>query len=132
VAAPGLEEAMNASVLRAAGLLLAAIVVFASGFMLTRGGRPHGTGLLTVHKLVALAAVVVIGAGVVQYGRSGALTPVAIAVAAAAAVCVVAAFASGGILSAKATPPSIVARLHAVVPWLTAVASAATVYMTTV
>ncbi len=112
--------------IRGAGLALAAAVVIATGFWLARAGRPYGTLLLNVHKLVDLGAVVFIGWSVYGASRSAPLPGALWAAAAVASVCTIAAFATGGVVSANATAPGWVARMHGVGAWLSVGFSAVT------
>ncbi len=121
---------MSFEQLRVPGLALGAIVVLAAGVWLTQAGRPYGVGLMTVHKLVALAAVVVIGVMVWQASRIAPLSGTEIAVVALAALSVVAAFASGAVASAAAAaPPAWVLWTHRTVPWAAAILSGASAWM---
>jgi hypothetical protein len=121
---------MSFEQLRVPGLALGAIVVVATGVWLTRAGRPYGTGLVTAHKLVALAAVIVIGVMLYQASRVAPLSGMEITVAALAAVAVLGAFASGAVASAAtATAPAWALWVHRTVPYLAVVASGASVWM---
>jgi len=108
---------------------LAAVIVIATGIWLTRAGRPYGTALLTLHKLVDLAVVVLVGVSVYQAQGAVPFPGTSWAVASVAAVCVVAGFATGGIVSANANAPSWVARAHAVAAWIAAGFLAGTYYL---
>jgi hypothetical protein len=110
---------------RAIGLVVAAVIVLASGIWLTRSGRPYGGLLLNVHKLVDLAAVVVIGIAVYQANRVAPLSPAEWLVIVGAALFVVASFASGGVISGVQSPPVAVLWLHRVGSWVAAALAAA-------
>lgn len=119
---------MNAAT-RSVALAVAAVVVLASGVWLTRAGRPHSGLLLNVHKLVDLAAVVVIGVAAYQAHRAAPLSAMEWSVLAAAAFFVIAAFASGGVVSAMQAPPVAVLWLHRVGSWGCAGLLGACVYL---
>lgn len=110
------------------GLAVAVVVVFGTGFRLSRRGRPYATGWLTVHKLVDLAAVVVLG--VIAFTADGevSLPPPAWLAAGLTAALLIALFASGGVLSATQKAPTWVLWVHRVAPWLALVAGAAAAY----
>ena len=114
------------SLVRAVGLVLAVVVVIATGFSLARTGRPYGTRLLNAHKLIDLGTVVFVGWSVYSASRSASLPGALWAAVALAAVCVIAGFATGGVVSANATAPGWSARAHSVSAWLAAALSAAT------
>ncbi|MHB1341324.1 MAG: hypothetical protein ACYC77_09140 [Coriobacteriia bacterium] len=114
---------------RAIALAVAAAIVFGSGIWLTRAGRPYSIGPLTVHKLVDLAAVVVIGMAVYQAHRASPLSALEWAVAGAAAVLTVAVFATGGVLSATENAPAWTLWLHRVGSWIAGVLALSSVYI---
>jgi hypothetical protein len=119
---------MSASQVRSFALVLSGTIVFGTGFWLSRGGRPYGTALLTIHKLVDLGVVVAIGLMVYRAGRVSAPSTLEWAVLALATAAVVAAFASGAVVSASETAPKWVAGLHKVAPWLAGVLAALVAY----
>jgi len=109
---------------RAVGLSAAAGVVIVSGVVLTRLGWPFGVVLLTVHKLVALAAVVFLGYSAFGSARAGTLEPGDWPILVASLVLCVVAFATGGVVSAMRDAPSWVVWTHRVGSWLAVVAAA--------
>lgn len=117
------------SQLQAFGLLQAAAIVIASGIWLARAGRPYRIALLTAHKLVDLGAVIAIGWIVYRAHGAAALATSVWAVVGAAALFMVAAFATGGVVSANAEAPSWVARLHGASAWLATILSAGVLYL---
>jgi hypothetical protein len=123
---------MSASQVRILGLGVAAVVVFVSGFWLSRAGRPYGTALLTVHKLVDLGVLVAVG--LMAYRASRVLAPSALewVVVAFAVVAVIAAFASGAVASASDPVPKWALVLHKVAPWLAGGLTALVAYLTAV
>jgi hypothetical protein len=120
---------MTPAQIRSIGLAVAGLVVFGTGIWLTRAGRPYGTALTTVHKLVDLAAVIVIGVMVYQAQRSSPLTGLEWVLIAAAAVLAIALFATGGMASAIEVPPTWVRLVHRVAPWPAGILTAAAIYM---
>lgn len=104
------------------GLGVGALVICASGVWLTRAGRPFSTATLTVHKLVALACVVVVAVLAWRVGRATSLSAGEWAGIAAAVVLCVAAFVSGGVASAMEPAPASVVWAHRVGSWLAVVA----------
>jgi hypothetical protein len=114
---------------RVVGLVAATLVVIGTGGALTRSGWPFGTTLLNIHKLVALAAVAFTGVLVYRTNRAGAITPNQwIALAAGALLCV-AAFASGGVVSAFESAPTWVVWVHRVGSWLAVAATGIAVWL---
>lgn len=104
------------------------VVVFLLGFRLTRSGRPYSGLVLTIHKLVALAALVILALLVGRAARTAPLDAVVWVASLAGAVIFVVAIISGGLLSTDKALPPVVKALHRVSPFLAALASAATLY----
>jgi len=102
----------------------AALVVSVTGVVLTRRGRPFGTGPLTVHKLVALAAMVYYGPLAYRAGRSSGLDGFEGAVLAAGVAVLLVAFASGGAVSAMKEPPAWIVWSHRIGSWAAIAVSA--------
>jgi hypothetical protein len=109
-------------------LTLAVVVVFATGFLLARAGRPYGTGLLTVHKLVDLAAVVFLAILIVSALRASPATTLEWVLVIAASITVLATFATGGVVSATDSAPSWVLVAHRALPWPLVLILGATAY----
>lgn len=98
-------------------LAVAAVIVFVTGFLLTRTARPYSTGLLTVHKLVDLAGIVfvaVLAIGALRAGETMALDWVLVI---AALLLALATLASGGVVSASENVASWILVAHRVLPW---------------
>ncbi len=120
---------MTTAQLRTVGLLLAAAVIFASGIWLTRTGRPYGVVLMTVHKLVDLAAVIVIGVMVYQAHLAAPLSTLEWAASGLAALLTIATFSTGGVVSASEGAPGWVLWVHRVGSWFAGVVAFASVYL---
>jgi hypothetical protein len=120
---------VSATALRLAVLALAGVTVFGSGLWLTRSGWPFSTLIVTIHKLVALAAVVFVGALTFQAVRAAPLSLSEWAAVVTAGLACVAAIASGGVVSALQEPPPAVRWAHRVVSWLAGVSVAVSVHL---
>lgn len=101
------------------GLALAAILVTGSGVALSRAGRPFGKAILSVHKLVDLAAIVAIGVTVYDATRVGSLSRVAIAATGTAGAFLLISLVTGGIASASDKAPRWVTWVHRIGSWIT-------------
>lgn len=108
--------------------LVAAAVVFATGFVLTRSGQPYSVSLLALHKLVDLGAIIFIGWIVVTALQSGALHAVDWALVAAALILAIATLATGGLVSARESAVTWITLVHRWLPWPLALVAAAAVY----
>ena len=102
------------------------VLVFVLGFVLKRRGRPHHVLLLTAHKLLALAALILMALTVIRINRATPLATATLVVAAATALLFVVAIVSGGLVSTDKPAPAIALTLHRVTPFVTIAGAAAT------
>jgi hypothetical protein len=113
------------------------LVILLSGYGLSRSGKPYGTLVFTLHKLVAVAAVVTLGVTVYRMNRAGTLTAAGLASAIVSGVFFLGTMATGGVLSVEAgteaalpaTVSAFVRKLHQVTPYLTVLSTAAALYL---
>jgi len=104
-------------------------VVLASGFWLSRSGKPLNVGVSTIHKLVALAAAVLLVMTVRRLHHAAPLTAGQLSVTAVTGVLFASLAATGGLLSVDKPMPALVRVVHHLVPYLTIISSAATFYL---
>ena len=105
------------------------LLIFGSGIWLSRAGRPLNVGISTVHKLISLAAGIFLLVTINQ--RNQVVPPsatewIAIAVT---GLCFLGTVASGGFLSSDKPMPIAVLRVHQIVPVLTVLSTATTLYL---
>ncbi len=109
---------MNPNSLRmavSAGLFLC---IFVFGFWLSRAGKPYNGIIFTIHKLLALGAVIYLAATVYQVQQLATFNPAQVLCTALTAVCFLALFVSGALLSLDKAMPPVVLRLHQAAPYL--------------
>ena len=117
--------------------LLVYLAIFVSGFWLSLRGRPFNAVLLTVHKLVSLAAVVLLGFIVWRVSREAALRAIDWAAVVVTGLFFLGTIATGGLLSADSLVPAArTARVrvailwaHRITPFLTVLSTAAALYL---
>jgi hypothetical protein len=108
---------------------IAFLVKFLLGVWLTRSGKPYNALVLTIHKLVSLLTVVLIGFAVHRLWRDvGLSTPQVVAVVVIGLLFLLS-IASGGVASTDKPTNAVVLILHRVAPFVTAFATAVTVYL---
>ena len=100
------------------GLAAAALVVVASGVMMTRSGPPYSPLVLNVHKLVDLAALVAIGVLVARDAGVAPLSRVAVVAIGVVAALQLVTLVTGGLTSALASQPRSLTWAHRLVSWL--------------
>lgn len=114
---------------RIVGTGLLFLLVFISGFWLNRSGSPYSVAILTLHKLISLAAAGLVVVTIVQTNRVARLGATELVVSVASGLFFVAAVATGGLLSAEKPMPAIVSTLHLITPFLTVLSTAVTLYL---
>jgi hypothetical protein len=128
---------MGSNLVRWVGAGAVFLVILLSGYGLSRSGKPYGTLVFTVHKLLAVAAVVTLGITVYRMNRAGTLAAGGLISAIVSGVFFLGTMATGGVLSVEAgtqvTMPAsvsaLVHKLHQVTPYLTVLSSAAALYL---
>jgi hypothetical protein len=93
---------------------IAFILTLAFGFWLSRSGRPYNGLLFNIHKLLALAAVIVTGVQLVGILKGADLPALSIALLALAALCAVGLFVSGALMSAGKLDHALLHTIHRV------------------
>jgi hypothetical protein len=111
-----------------AGLLL--LFTLASGVWLSHAGKPLNMVIFTIHKLIALASVIIIVVNIYHLYRAVDIrTPIALAVIAFTGLLFIALFITGALLSRGNPLPEAVVRIHQVAPLLALIFSAVTMYL---
>lgn len=102
------------------------VAVFVLGFWLRRSGKPYSGLVMTVHKLVSLAALILFILAVYRVNQAAPLDTAALVTAVLTGVFFVTAIISGGLVSIDRPTPPIVRALHWAMPFLTVAGVAAT------
>ncbi len=90
------------------------ILTLAFGFWLSRLGRPYKGLLFNVHKLIALTAVIVTVVQLVKILEGADLSALSVALLVLAALCVMALFVSGALMSAGKLDHALLHVIHRV------------------
>jgi hypothetical protein len=110
------------------GLLLVSTLL--SGVWLSHSGRPYNTGIFTLHKLVALATILIIGVNVDNLYRALDLhTFVTLALIAASGLFFLALLVTGALFSLNVPLQGAALRIHQAAPLLALVSSSITLYL---
>jgi hypothetical protein len=105
------------------------LFIFLSGIWLSRTGRPLNVAISTVHKLIGLAAGVFLLLTVTQQSRIVPLSATEWIAIVVTGLCFLGTVASGGFLSSDKPMPVAVLRVHQIVPILTVLTTATTLYL---
>ena len=115
--------------LRIVGIGVLFLFVFASGVWLSRSGRPLNSITLTIHKLVSLAAVVLIAATTYQTNKQVGLGASELGASVVTGLLFLFTIATGGLLSTEKPAKGAVLTIHRVTPVLTVLSSVVTLYL---
>lgn len=121
---------MSVTQLRIISAGLFFLFIFLSGFWLSHLGKPpYPVILLTVHKLIGLAAVVYLVITINRVNQMARLNSIEFIVCIISAVFFLSTVISGGLASIDKPMPAIVLRLHQISPYLTVLSTAVTLYL---
>jgi hypothetical protein len=105
------------------------LFIFLTGTWLRRAGKPYSIPLVTLHKLIGLAAGIYLGLTVYRVHQA---TPLGLAQIAAIVVTVLLFainVATGSLLSTNKAMPEVVATMNKVLPYLTVISTGVMVYL---
>jgi hypothetical protein len=109
------------------GLFLLFILV--SGFLVSRGGKPYGIAIFTVHKLIGIAAGVYLGVLVYNAHQRAPLAGAEVAVVVVTILLFVGTVIAGGLLSTDEVMPPVVSLIHRIFPYLIVISTIVSVYL---
>jgi hypothetical protein len=110
-----------------AGLFLVFIIL--SGLWLSHTGKPINVFIMTIHKLISLAAVVYLVFTVYRIHQAVPLSPVEIVASAVTLLFFIVMIATGGLLSTAKPLPGLILKVHQIMPYLVIFSTAATLYL---
>jgi hypothetical protein len=120
---------MSTSLVRVAGIGLLFVFVFLSGLWVSGAGKPYSTLPFSVHKLVGLAAGILLAVIVYQTYRADPLGLLEIAAIVITVLLFAGTVAAGAFLSINQQAPGVVLKLHQVIPVLTVLSTAGILYL---
>ena len=120
---------MSTDQIRVIGAGLLFVLIFLSGLWVRGSGKPYSTLPFTIHKLAGLAAGILLAVIVYQAHQVAPLGLLEIAAIVVTVLCFVGTVAAGGLLSIDKPMPAIVLKLHQVIPVLTVLSTAGTLYL---
>jgi hypothetical protein len=126
---PNLGVEMNTTQLRIAIAIGLFLCIFVFGCWLSRSGKPYNLVIFTIHKLVALGAVIYLVATLYNIQQAAPLHPAHTLIIGLTALCFITAFVTGALLSLDKAMPLVVLRMHQVAPYLTVLMTTASLYL---
>jgi hypothetical protein len=107
------------------------ILIFLTGFLLSRIGRPYSNGTLTVHKLLGLTSLALFVLTAIRILRTGLQHTEIIPGAILTVLFFLGLIVTGGLVSALPAPPKIASAIHKIFPYLTVLSTGVTLYFLT-
>jgi hypothetical protein len=105
------------------------LLTLASGLWLSRSGKPLKTGIFTVHKLIALGAVIVAAIQIFNALKAVEAQPILIVLLVVIGLCAVALFVTGALMSANKPAYPTLLTMHKVALVLAIIAGVAAIYL---
>lgn len=122
---------MNINQLKVASMGAAFLIMFLSGFWLNRTGKPYGTIIFFIHKLIGVGIGVLLFIMVRQARQMATLIPIEITIVAITVLFFIATVTTGSLLSIPISKPmpEIIRTLNKIFPYFTVLATAITLYL---
>lgn len=105
------------------------LFIFISGFRLGRSGKPYGTVVFTVHKLIGLSMGIYLIMTVYQIYQTTSITPIQIVMIVITVLLFIIIVAAGGIWSIEKPMPATAFFIHKIIPYLTVLSTGGTLYL---
>ena len=105
------------------------LLTLASGVWLSRSGKPLNTVIFTVHKLIALGAVVATAIQTYNILNNSETQAILILLVILIGLCAVALFVTGALMSANRPAYPTLLTIHQVAPLLAIIAEVAVIYL---
>ena len=105
------------------------VVVLLSGLWTSRAGKPYRTFPFTIHKLAGLAAGILLAVIVYKTHQAAPLGPIEIAAIVVTVLFFAGTVVAGALLSINEQASAIILRLHQILPVLSLLSAAGTLYL---
>ncbi|NMC78707.1 MAG: hypothetical protein GYA59_05040 [Chloroflexi bacterium] len=105
------------------------LLTLVSGFWLSSLGKPLNTAVFTIHKLIALAVVVLTAVRIFEALKNVETHFLLLAAIGIAGLCFVALFATGALMSLEKLDYAVMRTVHQVAPFVAALAVAVAAYL---
>jgi hypothetical protein len=120
---------MGTTQLRVVSAGLFFLFIFLSGIWLSRSGKPLNGMILTIHKLISLAAVGFLVITIYQINQVAALSAMGLTAGVVTGLFFLGTIIAGGLLSTGKPVPAAILTMHQITPVLTVFSTAVTLYL---
>ncbi len=100
------------------------LLTLVSGVWLSNAGKPYNNAIFTIHKLIALGAVVLAAIQIIRGFKTTSASPLMILLFVMAILAVIALFATGALMSLDKGPYKVWLTIHQIAPAVMGIASA--------
>jgi hypothetical protein len=111
------------------GAGLSFLFIFLSGIWLSRSGKPLNNIILTIHKLISLAAAVFLVVTIYKINQVATLSTTGLVAALVTGLLFLGTGIAGGLLSTDKPVPAAISWMHRITPFLTVLSTAMTLYL---
>ena len=105
------------------------LFIFVFGYWLGHSGKPYNTVIFTLHKLISVGAVVFLVTVIYQRNHAVGLSAIELIAVVVTGLFFLCAIITGGLWSIGKPMPEIILRLHHIIPYLTVLSTAVTLYL---
>ena len=105
------------------------LFILLSGFWLSRSGKPYSSLIVTIHKLIGLAAGVYLVMTVYRVYKTASINQMGIIATVVTVLFFIGLVATGSLLSTNNTMPGFVTVIHRVFPYLTVLSTGVTLFL---
>jgi hypothetical protein len=105
------------------------LILFLSGFRLTKTGKPYQAFLLTIHKLISLGILIFIIINIFNTQKDGNLTATLLTSGIITGILFLLTIVSGGMVSFEKPMPVIFTKIHHTLPYLNLISSIITLFL---
>ena len=109
-------------------LIVLTVIVFLTGYWLHRSGSPYGTATLTIHKLLALAAIGLAGTIVFTAYKGFGMQGSDLMLWGSTIILLLIVIVTGGVVSAIESAPAWLIHIHRLLPYFATTVAAISVY----
>jgi hypothetical protein len=114
--------------LRVIGEGLFFLIILLSGIWLRNAGKPYNNIILTPHKLLSVATAILLFWTIRQMNQATHLGTTALFASVITGLLFLGCIVSGALVTTDLSLPAIVSKMHKVIPYLTVLSTAATLY----
>jgi hypothetical protein len=105
------------------------LFIFLFGYWLSHSGKPYNVIILTIHKLISVAAVVFLVIAICQRNQAAGLSAIEMIAVVVAGLFFLCAIITGGLLSTDKPMPVVILKLHHIIPYLAVLFTAVSLYL---